>query len=354
VRQENTSTALIQPKSAGGAPKKIDAFCHFAPEVLLQYLEQKSGRPHPFRGLFQARPLLTQVDKRIAFMDARKLDVSVLVPLPWIETAPTVWQNAAQAAEAARLCNDAMAKVVQSQPTRFQGVALLPTTEPQGMVKELERAVNELGFVGGVVAVGPTVKRMDHPEMEALFQVAAKLDVPLWLHPSRPITYPDYIDEQMSLDLDWQTLGWLHDTSTAMTRIVFAGLFEKYPDLKIITHHHGALIPLFAKRMEDGYRSFEKSGMSFKTPIKRPYTEHFRKFYCDTATFGYEPLVLQQAFEFFGPKRMLFGTDTPMETTEGDFLTNSTRSVESLKASSGDKARIFAGNFLELIKRRSG
>ncbi|MES2461041.1 MAG: amidohydrolase family protein [Armatimonadota bacterium] len=343
----------IQPKATGASPKKIDAFCHFAPDVLLQYLEQKTGRPHPFRGLFQARAILTNIDKRIAFMDARKLDVSVLVPLPWIETAPTVWQNAPQAAEAARLCNDALAKVVQSHPTRLYGVALIPTTEPQAMVRELDRAVGELGFVGGMIAVGPTVKRVDHPEMEVLFQRAAKLDVPLWMHPSRPITYPDYTDETLSQDLDWQTLGWLHDTSTAMTRIVFAGLFQKYPNLKVITHHHGALIPLFANRMENGYRSFEQSGTTFKTPIKRPYIDHFRKFYCDTATFGYEPLVLQQALEFFGPKRMLFGTDTPMDASEGEFLASATRTVESLRASQADKARIFAGNFLELINRRS-
>lgn len=345
---------MIQTKIAATNPKKIDAFCHFAPEVLLQFLEKASGRPHPFRALFQARAILTNIDKRIAFMDARKLDISVLIPLPWIETAPTVWANASQAAEAARLCNDALAKTVQSHPTRLYGVALLPTTEPQAMVRELDRAVGDLGFVGAMIAVGPTVKRVDHGEMAALFGRAAHLDVPLWLHPSRPITYPDYIDEQLSQDLDWQTLGWLHDTSTAMTRIVFAGLFERYPNLKIITHHHGALIPLFANRMENGYRSFEQSGTRFKTTIKQPYIDHFRKFYCDTATFGYEPLVLQQALDFFGPRRMLFGTDTPMEATEGEFLLNSTRSVDSLRASSADKARIFAGNFLELINRRSG
>ena len=331
-------------------PERIDAFCHFAPPVLLDYLEKQSGQPHPFRRLFQARAILTNIDKRVAFMDAHKLGGSVLVPLPWIETAPSVWQNPAQSLEAARLCNDALAQVVRTHPTRLYGVALLPTTEPQAMLRELDRAVNDLGFVGGLISVGPTVKRVDHPHLEALFQHAAGRGIPIWMHPSRPITYPDYTDETLSQDLDWQTLGWLHDTSTAMTRIVFAGFFDKYPSLKIVTHHHGALVPLFANRMEMGYRSFEQAGTKFKTSIKPPYINHFRKFYCDTATFGYEPLMLQQAVEFFGPGRMLFGTDTPMDAAEGEFMANATRSVQSLRVSSADKARIFAGNFRQLIQ----
>ncbi|GAB4458519.1 MAG: amidohydrolase family protein [Armatimonadaceae bacterium] len=332
-------------------PRRIDAFCHLAPEALLDFMEEKSGQPHPFRRLFQARPILTDARKRIGFMDKHRVDVSVLVPLPWLETTPDVWQNPALAERAARICNDAMAQAVQTDRTRFYGVALLPTTEPAGMVRELDRAVQELGFVGGMIAVGPTVKRVDSPEMEPLFRRAADLDVPLWMHPSRPITYPEYTDEPLSKFLDWQTLGWLHDTSTAMTRIVFAGLFQKYPRLKVIAHHHGALIPLFAQRMEQGYRSFAQSGTEFRTPIRPPYTPHFQKFYCDTATFGYEPLVLQQAVEFFGVSRVLFGTDTPMDAGEGEFVAGSEKSVQALKVSEADKARIFAGNFLSLIRR---
>lgn len=343
-----------EPQKMPVSPRKlnkVDAYCHFAPPALLDYLEKATGQPHPFRGLFRARPILTDAAKRVAFMDAHKLDASVLIPLPWLETAPVVWQNASKATEAARLCNNEIAKVVQSAPDRFFGVALLPTTEPQDMVRELDRAVDELGFVGGMIAVGPTARRVDDERMNPLWERAAKRDVPIWLHPSRPINYPDYVDETVSKDLDWQTMGWLHDTSTAMTRIVFAGLFDKYPNLKIVTHHHGALIPLFAGRMEAGYRSFENDGMRFQTPISRPYTAHFRKFYCDTATFSYEPLVLLQAFQFFDKGRMLFGTDTPMDAAPGEFVANSTRSVESLHASKNEKARIFAGNFLNLINR---
>jgi predicted TIM-barrel fold metal-dependent hydrolase len=332
-------------------PRRVDAFCHFAPEVLLDFLEKESGQPHPFRRLFEARAILTDIRKRTQFMEARKLDVSVLVPLPWIETTPKVWQNPTLAEKSAILCNNALAEAIQTEKSRFYGVALLPTIEPDSMVRELTRAVKELGFVGGLIAVGPTVKRVDAPEMEPLFRCAVELDVPIWMHPSRPITYPDYTDETLSQYLDWQTLGWLHDTSTAMTRIVFAGLFQKYPNLKVISHHHGALIPLFANRMEMGYRSFENAGTNFRTPIRRPYTAHFKKFYCDTATFGYEPLVLQQALEFFGVERLLFGTDTPMDAAEGEFYINTVKSVESLRASEADKSRIFAGNILKLIRR---
>lgn len=331
--------------------RRVDAYSHFAPLGLLDFLEAKTGTAHPFRRLFEARPILTDSRKRLAWMDSRRIDGSALVPLPWLETAPPVWKDPALALQAARICNDSLAAVVQSDKSRLFGVALLPTTDPQAMASELKRAVSELGFVGGLIAVGPTVKRVDAPEMALLWRTAAELDVPIWMHPSRPITYPEYSDEPASRFLDWQTLGWLHDTSTAMTRIVFAGLFQQYPKLKVITHHHGALIPLFAQRMEQGYRSFAKSGTTFPTPIQPPYSPHFQKFYCDTATFGYEPLVLQQSFEFFGPKRMLFGTDSPMDASEGEFVEASSRSVDALKASAVEKSGIYASNFLSLIRR---
>ena len=122
-----------------------------------------------------------------------------------------------------------------------------------------------------------------------------RLDVPLWLHPSRPPLYPDYTDETDSKFQIWQTLSWLQDSSAAMVRIVFAGVFERYPNLKLIIHHHGALVPLFAQRMQYGWDYFEQNtGVRQSRSISQPYIEHFRKHvYCDTATQGREPKLLE-------------------------------------------------------------
>jgi len=337
------------------SPRRIDAFSHFSPGALLDFMEKHEGQEHGMHQLFGHKSTLTKIDDRIKLLDDNEIDIDVLIPLPWLETAPKVCADARLASEAARICNEAIAGDVAKYPSRFAGVALLATNSAEAMVAELERAVSKLGFVGGLLPVGPTAKRMDHPDMEAVFKRAAELDVPLWLHPSRPMSHPNYIDEQMSQFLDWQMLGWVHDTSTAMIRIVFAGVFDRYPNLKIITHHHGGLVPLFAKRMQEMWEMFEKeAGLVFPTNISKPYIDHFRKFYCDTATFGYEPKLLEIALEFFGRERMLFGSDTPMDNKNGSFFTScGVKTIAGMAVDDATKNLIFSGNALRILKLRS-
>jgi predicted TIM-barrel fold metal-dependent hydrolase len=121
------------------------------------------------------------------------------VPLPWIEAFPKVFATQTLATQAAKLMNDELAEVIATHPARFRGVAILPVVDPDAMVAELHRAVSQLGSVGAYVAVGPTAKRMDHPDYEHLYKAIVELDVTLWLHPSRPPFIPDYTDEKISI-----------------------------------------------------------------------------------------------------------------------------------------------------------
>ena len=230
---------------------------------------------------------------------------------------------------------------------------MLPSTNAAIMMAEFERAIKQLRFVGASITFGPTLKRPDHPDYEPLYRKAAELDVPIWIHPWRPLTYPDYVDESESKYQVWQGLGWVLDSSTAMVRLVFTGVFERYPGLKIIIHHHGALIPLFAKRMEAGYEMYEKTGgVKYPTSISKPYINHFKKFYCDTVTQGFEPLLLQIAYNFVGADHLLFGTDMPFDSEAGEIFTRETvRSIEALSIPEADREKIFNGNALKLLKR---
>ncbi len=333
---------------------RIDSYCHFSMMSVIDFLEKASnGRPHIFRSLFANTPTLLDVDKRLALMDACGIDLSVLVPLPWLETTPSVHGNPKLCAQAARLFNEELAIIVNRRPDRFVGVALLPTTDPEVMLTEFERAVRTLKLVGGFFVVGPTVKQPDHPHYEHLYKKAVELDVPLWIHPSRPPDYPDYVGEKSSQFQVWQTLSWLLDSSTAMVRLVFSGIYERHPNLKLIIHHHGALIPLFAKRMQYGWEYFEQStGNKQPTPISRPYIDHFKKFYCDTATQGHEPLILKMTYNFLGPDHILFGSDAPMDATGGRaFTVDAKRSVEDMGLTKADRRKIFSSNILQLLKR---
>lgn len=243
--------------------------------------------------------------------------------------------------------------IVNKRTDRFVGVALLPTTNSEVMIAEFERSIRILKLAGGFFVVGPTVKPPDHPDYEPLFRKAVELDVPLWIHPSRPPIYPDYIGEKVSQYHVWQTLSWLLDSSTAMVRLVFSGVFERYPDLKLIIHHHGALIPLFDERMQYGWDNFEqKTGEKERTTIPRPYIHHFKKFYCDTATQGYKPLLLKMACDFFGPDHILFGSDAPMDATNGRaFTMDARKSVEEMGLNKENRQKIFSKNFMRLLRR---
>lgn len=337
---------------------RIDSYCHFSFMSVIEYLEQNSGiYPHVFRSLFANTSTLIDVNDRLVLMDETGIDVSVLVPLPWIETAPPVYNNPELCTGAARLFNDELANMIATSPApdRFMAVALLPTTNPDIMLAELHRAVEELGMVGGFYVVGPTVKSPDHPDyMDHLYAEAEAMDVPLWIHPSRPPIYPDYVGEPVSQYQVWQTLSWLLDSSTAMVRLIFNGVFDRYPNLKLIIHHHGALIPAFADRMQYGWDYFEQNtGQQQPTNISRPYIDHFRKFYCDTATQGFSPYMIQMAIDFFGEERVLFGSDATMDSQNGRLFTNDAiRSIEELKKfKKKDQRKVYSENFLRLINR---
>ncbi len=347
------ASQIERPASDYLKTEKIDFFCHFSSMKIIDYLESAGGpNPHVFRRLFANTPTLIDSDKRLRLMDDFSVTRSVLVPLPWLETAPPVHADSKKSQQAAQLLNNEMARIVSRHPDRFSAVAVLPTTNTEIMLMELNRAVKELNMIGGMFVVGPTVKRPDHPDYDLLYAEATKLDTPLWIHPSRPPVYPDYIDEKVSKFQVWQTLTWLEDSSTAMVRIVFAGVFERYPDLKLIIHHHGALVPLYAQRMQYGWDYFEQNtGQNQPTTISKPYIEHFKKFYCDTATQGNQPKLLEIACDFFGPERVLFGSDAPMDATAGRAFTgDAIASVAGMRISEKNRRAIFRGNAHKLIR----
>lgn len=302
----------------------IDFYSHFSCMRTIAYLEKVGGgSPHIFRTLFENTPTLIDVEKRLELMDMHGIARSVLVPLPWIETMPSVYANPRNCLQAAKILNNTLAEITAKRPDRFSAVALLPTTNADIMAQEFERGIKELNMAGGFFVVGPTVKRPDHPDYEILYKMATEMDVPLWLHPSRPPTYADYKDEKISKYQVWQSLSWLHDSSAAMVRIVFGEVFHRYPEIKLIIHHHGAMIPLFARRMQYGWDYFEQStGKKQPTSISEPYIEHFKKFYCDTATQGISPQLLNMAADFFGSDRMVFGSDAPMDPSAGSAFTH--------------------------------
>jgi predicted TIM-barrel fold metal-dependent hydrolase len=263
----------------------------------------------------------------------------------------TILQKAVQAAQ---FINNEIANIAAQHPTRFKGVAILPTLNADIMLTEFDRAVNQLNAVGGCFVVSPTAKPPDHSDYLQLYAKAVQLNVPLWMHPSRPATYADYTSDvpQISKYYLFMLLGWILDSSVAMARIVFKGVFDTYPDLKIIAHHKGAITALFQNRLTYGYLIEQNITQNMPT-VSQPYVEHFKKFYVDTAFSGnesFETEIVKIAYDFFGADHVVFGTDAPLSTNSGrEGTLNARHSVEELRVPNKDIKNIFSNNILKII-----
>lgn len=342
---------LAAAATASSTLARIDAHTHFAPLRFLEFAERTEGRPFPLTPLYKSKPALTTIGPRIDLLDRNRIDINVLIPVPWIEAFHRINSEPQLAARAARLMNDELAAVVAAHPTRFRAVAILPSVDPDAMIAELHRAVKELGFVGAYVAVGPTAKRMDHPDYEQLYKALVELDTTLWLHPSRPPTIPEYPDEKLSQYYAWQLVGWPYDTTSAMFRIVFAGVFDRYPTLRIVTHHHGGFVPLLEARLRNNWPTLEPIGLPMPTKISKPYVDHFRRFYCDTAASGFAPKVLELALDFFGPERVLFGSDAPFDVQDGQiFVADTLRSIDAMAIAPETRSAVLSRNAMRILR----
>ena len=182
----------------------------------------------------------------------------------------------------AKLGNDGMAELVKKYPDRFPGfVASLPMNDPEGLLAEATRAIKDLGAVGVQIFTNVLGRPLTRPETMPLFDLMAELDLPIWLHPARGADFPDYKSEPKSHYEIWWTFGWPYETSVAMAHLVFAGLFDRHPELKIITHHLGGMIPYFEGRVGPGWdqlgtRTSDEDYTLFLKKLKKRPLDYFR------------------------------------------------------------------------------
>ena len=325
---------------------KIDAFAHILPRRYLDRLEPQLERtvsPSQLRyyreGVFQFDPVLTDLDARFRaierFGDYRQVLVLAVPPLEEVGP-PDI------AAEFARLANDEMAELVRRHPDRFAGfAAALPLNGVDEAVRELERATGELGALGAQMFTNVQGVPLDDPRLEPLFARVERLDRMIWLHPTRNATWADYPTERESNYGVWWSLGWPFETGAALSRLVYSGLMERHPRLRLIAHHGAGMVPHFSARlaMGPGYRQVKDS-------LPRPPLDYFRLFYADTALFG-APHAVRCVLDFFGPSHVMFGTDMPLGPPDSVDLTIA--DLEEAQLTDEDLAAVYAGNVARLL-----
>ncbi len=332
---------------------KIDIFNHIIPQKYFEKMVNISPRGKDIQKRVRAIPSMVDLDVRFRIMDLFEEYVQVIcLANPPIEALgpPPVSR------EMAELANDSMAELVKKYPDRFPGfIASLPMNDPQGLLVEAERAIKDLGAVGVQVYSNVLGRPLDKPETMPLFDLMASLDRPVWIHPARGADFPDYRSEPKSHYEIWFIFGWPYETSVAMSHLVFSGLFDRHPNIKIITHHLGGMIPYFEGRVGPGWdqlgtrTSDEDYTLLLKKLKKRPL-EYFRMFYADTALFGAREATIC-GLKFFGVEKMLFASDSPFDPEKGPgYIRSTIEIIDSLDLTPEHRQAIYEGNARRLLK----
>jgi predicted TIM-barrel fold metal-dependent hydrolase len=334
---------------------KIDVFPHILPRKYFERLLEVAPPGLALQKRMSGIPALVDVPLRFRMMDRHPGYVQVLT----LANPPIEVVGGPEASpDLARLANDEMAALVDRHPDRFPGfVASLPMNNPDAALREIDRAVGQLGATGVQIFTNVNGRPLDGPEHQALFARMAERRLPIWMHPARPASAADYAGEPRSKYDLWWAFGWPYETSVAMGRLVFSGLFDRHPELVIITHHMGAMIPFCAGRVGGGLdqlgsRSDDPEDAAALGRLRRRPIEYFRMFYGDTALFGAWH-AMESGLAFFGADHVLFGTDFPFDPEKGPgFIRETIAAMERMRASDDDKTRIYEGNARRLLRLR--
>ena len=332
---------------------KIDIFNHLFPKSFFDKMIEVAPNQKDIGKRVRSVPVIVDLEKRFRVMDQFEGYVQVIcLPNPPLEVlgSPDVTSKLAQ------IANDGMAEYVAKYPDRFPGfIASLSLSNPDAALIELDRAIKDLKAVGVQFFSNANGAPLDLPEYEPLFAKMADFDLPIWIHPARAANFPDYLTEKKSKYEIWWTFGWPYETSVAMSRIVFAGYFDKYPNLKIITHHLGGMIPYFEGRVGPGWdqlgsrTSDEDYTVILKQLKKRPL-DYFKMFYADSAVFG-SVAATKCGLEFFGADNVLFASDSPFDPEKGPgYIRETIKVIAELPISDSDRQKIFEGNAKRLLK----
>ncbi len=327
---------------------KIDVFTHVIPPRFRKALEKYSDKFMVEKKMWDRRLTITDSELRIRLLEEYGDMVQVLSgTLPPLEEIV----NPSEAVELARMANDGMAEWVAKHPKKFiTAIANLPMNDIDASLKETERAIKQLGFKGIQIHTSIQGKPLSSEEFMPLYQLMADFDLPIWIHPLRRATDADYPTENVSLYQIFSIFGWPYQTTLAMTRLVFAGIFEKYPGIKFITHHLGGMIPYYADRIVVHYNNgLERLGEKFFPGLKKHPIEYFKMFYNDTALNGNTP-GLMCGYQFFGEDHLLFASDMPYSVDHGAVAVRGTvEAIDAMDIPESSRRKIYEGNARRLM-----
>jgi predicted TIM-barrel fold metal-dependent hydrolase len=324
----------------------IDCFNHFFPQRFFAGVLQTPAAQKDMGKRVRGIPALFDLDERLRIVDSFP-DYSQILSLS-MPALDRLW-GPEESPEWARIGNDELAELAAKYPDKFPGYAAsLPMNAPDAAVKEAERV---LANGANAIQLHTNVNGapIDQHYYLPLYEVIEKSGKPILLHPIRTREMADYRTESHSKYEINSVIGWPFETGAALARLVFSGIMDRYPDLKVITHHLGGIIPYFEGRVGHSWdqlgarTSDEDYSLVLKRLRKRPY-DYFKDFYGDTALAGGRAATIC-GISFFTPDHVLFASDCPFDPEKGrGYIRATIEIMESLDLTPADKNKICHGN----------
>ena len=332
----------------------IDIYTHFMPPGYLEKYQALQSEPGLAKRL-GAIPMLYDLEARRRLVGERPGYQQVLSPAP---PGPEKLGRPEDRAPLARFMNEGLAELCRRYPDAFPAfVAAVPLDDVAAAVTELDYAIEQLGARGVQIYTNVNGQALDAPQFEPLFAALSRRGLPAFLHPARPAKFADYATEDRSMYEIWQVMGWPYETGACIARLVFSGVLDRHPGLKIVTHHCGGIIPALEGRIgplwdQLGTRTDGEEGERYADTLRslklRP-VEYFKRLYADTAVGGATG-ALRCGLEFFGPDRVMFASDCPFDPEGGPgFIREGMRALGELDIPAVTRTKIQSGNACTLL-----
>ena len=280
------------------------------------------------------RRLVDLGEERLAAMDDTGLDVQVLsLTSPGVQNVP-----AGDAVPLQSACNDLIADTVRAHPDQLQGFATLATTDPTHAARELERAVTTLGLDGALIFPRSRGRTIEHRDFWPIFEAAAALNAPLYLHPQVPPppvreAYYSGFNDSVDAGLATYGIGWHYDVGVALLRMILGGVFDEFPNLQVVVGHWGEVVLFYLDRVDN---------MAATAALARPVSEYFRTNVLVTPSGVFSQRYLRWTLEVMGVDRILFSTDYPYRFAADH---GARRFLEEANLSDADRDNIASGNW---------
>ncbi len=342
------SSTVVRKK---GRSLRIDLHCHYLnAEAAARVAERNPAqydnnwkfaneltRATNLQQIRSRTPKLTSIEVRLKDMDRMGIDIQAVSPAPH---QTYYWTEPGEGQAIARMVNERLAQIVAQWPERFVALGTVPLQEAGLAVSELDYCVKTLGLRG--VEINPSVNGMDLTDsrlaLEKFFARAQELDVVIFLHPIGYTQGERLVDHYFN-----NVIGNPLETTVAVSHLIFDGVMERHPKLKVVLPHAGGYLAHYWARMDHAWRARPDC----RTVIKKKPSAYLERFHFDTITF--DRTMLKHMIERYGAERVVLGTDYPYDMGMEhpvDFIGGTPG------LSAADKAKIMGGNAARLLKIR--